>query len=178
MQTSKLMGQIPLEQEFRGLQAVRSVRYRLLHALARYLPMFPRWRVALHRMRGVHIGEEVFIGSDVFIDNTYPESIVIEDMVTIISRTMILGHTFIPHHLTDVMGDDGPAKKGAVLKKGCYLGAQCIVMPGVTIGENAVVGAGSIVTTDIPPNSVAMGSPARAVRTFHLGKNDLLRTLC
>lgn len=160
------MGPIPLEEEFRGLGAVHSVAKRLLHAGARHLPMFPAWRVALHRMRGVQIGEGVFIGSDVFIDNTYPESIVIEDWVTIISRTFIIGHTFIPRHLQKVLEKDDMARSGVLLKKGCYIGGQCIIMPGVTIGECSIVGAGSVVTRDIPGYSIAMGIPARVTRAF------------
>jgi maltose O-acetyltransferase len=46
-----------------------------------------------------------------------------------------------------------------------WLGGGVIVLPGVTIGENTVVGAGSIVTTDLPPNVVAAGNPARVVRS-------------
>jgi maltose O-acetyltransferase len=46
-----------------------------------------------------------------------------------------------------------------------WLGGGVIVLPGVTIGENTVVGAGSIVTTDLPPNAVAAGNPARVVRS-------------
>ena len=158
----KLMGQIPLEDEFRGFGAIRSVLSRFLHAAARYLPMYPGWRVSLHRLRGVKIGRNVFIGSDVFIDNTYPDSIVIEDAVTIISRTFIIGHNFIPRHLEAVLARaDFSPKPGVRFKKGCYIGAQCIILPGVTIGECAVVGAGSVVTGDIPDFSIAMGSPAK-----------------
>jgi acetyltransferase-like isoleucine patch superfamily enzyme len=156
------MGQIPLEDEFRGVRAFQSVLNRLLHAAARYLPMYPGWRVALHRLRGVRIGRNVFIGSDVFIDNTYPESIVIENDVTLISRTFIIGHNFIPRHLEPVLArKDAVPKPGVRFKKGCYIGAQCIILPGVTVGECAVVGAGSVVTGDIPGFTIAMGSPAK-----------------
>jgi acetyltransferase-like isoleucine patch superfamily enzyme len=169
LRNRKRMGQIPLEKEFRGIGALRSVFNRLLHALARGLPMYPAWRTKLHRIRGVKIGKGVFIGSDVFIDNTYPESIVIEDHVTIISRTFIVGHTFDPLHLKNVLSDNTRAKKrGVTLKKGCYVGAQCAILPGVTIGECAVVGAGSVVTEDIPSYSIAVGVPAKVVRTFTL----------
>ncbi|RYY14386.1 MAG: acyltransferase, partial [Chitinophagaceae bacterium] len=51
-----------------------------------------------------------------------------------------------------------------VLKKGCWIGANAIILPGVTIGENSVVGAGSIVTKSIPDRVVAVGSPARVVK--------------
>jgi acetyltransferase-like isoleucine patch superfamily enzyme len=169
---SGLMGQIPLEREFRGFGALRSVANRLLHAAARYLPMYPGWRVTLHRIRGVKIGTGVFIGSDVFIDNTYPDSIVIEDFVTIISRTFIIGHNFIPVHLKNIIAKDTPPKQGVLLKKGSYIGAQSIILPGVIIGECAVVGAGSVVTNDIPDFSIAVGSPARV--THHFNKTDII----
>lgn len=50
------------------------------------------------------------------------------------------------------------------LKKGCWIGAGVIILPGVTIGENTVVGAGSVVTKSIPAYSVALGNPAKVIR--------------
>ncbi|MET8555748.1 maltose acetyltransferase domain-containing protein [Streptomyces sp. NPDC004959] len=47
-----------------------------------------------------------------------------------------------------------------------WLGGGVLVLPGITIGENSVVGAGSVVTKDLPPNTVAAGNPARVVRTL------------
>ena len=54
--------------------------------------------------------------------------------------------------------------------KNCWLGAGVIVMPGVTIGDNTVIGAGSIVTRDIPANVVAVGNPCRVMRP--VGERD------
>ncbi|MDE7370423.1 MAG: acyltransferase, partial [Desulfovibrio sp.] len=51
-----------------------------------------------------------------------------------------------------------------------WLGMQCIVLKGVTIGEGAIVGAGSVVTRDIPPRTLAAGAPARVIR--HLGPKE------
>ncbi len=51
-----------------------------------------------------------------------------------------------------------------VLRKGCWIGAGCIILPGVEIGENSVIGAGSVVTRNIPPRVVAYGNPAMVVR--------------
>ncbi len=166
------MGQIPLEEEFRGMGAIKSVARRLLHAVARYLPMFPSWRVKLHRLRGVKIGKGVFIGSDVFIDNTYPDSIIIEDFVTIISNSFIIGHSFVPVHLRRVLQTEDGEKRGVCLRKGCYLGARSIIMPGVTVGECSVIASGSVVTHDIPPYSVAVGAPANVTRTFDMEDVD------
>ena len=50
------------------------------------------------------------------------------------------------------------------LKKGCPIGSHSVVMPGVTIGENAIVGAFSFVNADIPDNAVAYGVPAKVVK--------------
>ena len=54
--------------------------------------------------------------------------------------------------------------------KNCWLGAGVIVLPGVTIGDNTVVGAGSVVTKDLSPNVVAVGNPARVLR--EIGERD------
>jgi acetyltransferase-like isoleucine patch superfamily enzyme len=50
------------------------------------------------------------------------------------------------------------------VKKGASIGAQSIIVCGVTIGENATVGAGAVVTKDVPPNAVVVGNPARPVK--------------
>lgn len=52
------------------------------------------------------------------------------------------------------------------IRENAWLGANVVVLPSVTIGENSVVGAGAVVTEDIPPNSVAVGVPARVVKTI------------
>ena len=52
------------------------------------------------------------------------------------------------------------------LKKGCWIGARVMILSGVTVGEHSVVGAGSVVTKDVPPFSVAVGNPARVIKTI------------
>jgi acetyltransferase-like isoleucine patch superfamily enzyme len=64
-------------------------------------------------------------------------------------------------------GHDEPAD--IILMDGCWIGANVILLPGVTIGRNTVVGAGSVVTKSLPDNSVAVGNPARVIRTLHRG---------
>ncbi|SEI92473.1 Acetyltransferase (isoleucine patch superfamily) [Bhargavaea ginsengi] len=61
----------------------------------------------------------------------------------------------------------------------CFIGIDTIIMPGVKIGENTVVGAGSIVTKDIPGNSVAVGSPARVIMTLeeYIERSEKNRTI-
>jgi maltose O-acetyltransferase len=62
--------------------------------------------------------------------------------------------------------DKWEAAKPIVIMDNVWLGGGVIVGPGVTIGENTVVGAGAVVVRDLPPNVVAVGNPARAIRTF------------
>jgi galactoside O-acetyltransferase len=54
--------------------------------------------------------------------------------------------------------------------KNVWVGANAVIMPGVTIGDNSVIGGGSVVTNDIPPNVVAIGIPCRIVR--EIGEKD------
>ena len=58
------------------------------------------------------------------------------------------------------------------LASGVWIGAGAIILPGISIGENSVIGAGSVVTRDIPPNVVAVGNPCRVMR--EINENDKL----
>ncbi len=68
--------------------------------------------------------------------------------------------------------DKYPRSKGewkllkTVVKKGASIGAGSVILPGITIGENAMVGAGSVVTKDVPPNAVVAGNPARVIKNI------------
>ena len=61
---------------------------------------------------------------------------------------------------------DNERAEPIVIEDNVWLGGHVIVLPGVTIGRNTVVGAGSVVTKDLPPNVVAAGNPARVIRTL------------
>lgn len=56
--------------------------------------------------------------------------------------------------------------RGAHIKRGAKIGANATLLPGVVIGENALIGAGSVVTRDVPPNAVVAGNPARIINTL------------
>ena len=78
-------------------------------------------------------------------------------------------HIYVGNHRFDdptraVIDQGHTPSRAVVLKRGCWVGANAIVLPGVTIGENAVVGAGSVVTKDIASSVVAAGNPARVIR--------------
>ena len=73
------------------------------------------------------------------------------------------GHPFLPKLRLEAYQYNMPVHIG----KNCWLGAGVIVLPGVTIGDNTVIGAGSVVTKDIPSNVVAVGNPCRVLREIN-----------
>jgi acetyltransferase-like isoleucine patch superfamily enzyme len=104
------------------------------------------WRVS-YRER-FRLGKHVEIGSFTMIDAR--EGIEVEDDVKIGFGCIILSHSSIDRK-------SGPV----VLRKGCKIGANTVVMPNTEIGENAVIGANSFVNHDVPQSEIWVGSPAR-----------------
>ena len=78
-------------------------------------------------------------------------------------------HPMLPEERRFMLDKDGIKRhlcyaKPVVIGKDCWFGANVVVCPGVTVGDNCVIGAGSVVTRDIPPNSFAAGNPCRVIR--------------
>ena len=114
----------------------------------------------------VHLGKQVYANSHLtLVDDTH---IYIGDY-TMIGPNVTLataGHPILPELRVKGLQFNMPVHIG----KNCWLGAGVVVMPGVTIGDNSVIGAGSIVTKDIPANVVAVGNPCRVLRK--IGEHD------
>lgn len=130
-------------------------------------PFAPRkLRPKLMRKMGCTVGKECFIGDYVRVDTSHADMITLEDHVSIASGTRLLCHQrdFSNYYVGDDYMDLGYTIKPIVLKKGCLIGMESMVLPGVTVGEGAIVGAGSLVTRDIPAWTIASGRPARVVR--------------
>lgn len=97
------------------------------------------------------------IGEDVRFDTLYPEKILIEQGVVITAGTLILSHF--------VLSPKPDNKDIAVhIKEYAFIGAHTIICKPVTIGRGAIVGAGSVITKDIPDNEIWAGNPARLIR--------------
>lgn len=127
--------------------------------------------VDFHCEYGKHIfiGERVIINMNcTFIDNNYIE---IGNDVFIASCVHLITATHSTRLEERVIGDwsngDGICHtyaKPIKICDGAWLGGSVTVLPGVTIGKNSVIGAGSVVTRDIPDNCVAVGNPCRVIR--------------
>lgn len=130
-------------------------------------PFEPRkLRPFILRRMGCKVGKGCFMGDYVRIDTSHPDMITIENNVSIASGSRLLCHQ---RDFSDFcVGDDymklGYVVKPIVLKKGCLIGMESFVMPGVTVGEGAIVGAGSLVTKDIPAWTIAAGRPAKVLK--------------
>ncbi len=113
--------------------------------------------------RFVHFGKGVYANFNLtLVDDTH---IYVGDY-TMLGPNVVLataGHPILPELRPLAYQYNMPVHIG----KNCWLGAGVVVLPGVTIGDNSVIGAGSIVTKDIPSNVVAVGNPCRVLREIN-----------
>jgi len=139
----------------------------LLQSIAHISP-YPGLTMFLQRLRGVKIGKHIFIGAGVNIDDVYPCMVTIEDYVSIGMRTMIFAHSN-PTCSLELKTKYYPRKVATVIiKRGAWIAPGCIILAGVTIGENSVVGAGSVVTKNVLPYTVVGGSPAKIISRLNV----------
>ena len=130
-------------------------------------PFAPRkLRSSCLRKIGCHVGKNVFIGDYVRVDLNHAGMIYIDDYAHITAGCRLLCHQ---RDLRNYRKGDNAAKCGYKLGeihigKGVMVGMETMIMPGVTIGDGAIVGAYSLVTKDIPPYTVATGRPAKVVK--------------
>ncbi len=121
------------------------------------------WRLRLHRWRGVNIGKNVLIGFRVSLDHSHPEYIYIEDEVSLAGNNYLLAHSNPYLHFEKVLPS---FVAPIVIKKGAWIGIGATIMPGVVVGEYAVVATGSIVTKDVPPKCLVGGMPAKVLKDW------------
>ncbi len=142
---------------------------RVLAILALYGPGAETFRVRLHRRRGVKIGSGCFIGTDVILETQFPQLVEIGDRVDVGMRTTVIAHQ---------QGETADETKPSVrIGDDVFIGPGSIILPHVTIGAGAVVTAGSVVTTSVPPLTMVRGNPAAPVATCKvpLGRSTPLR---
>lgn len=108
--------------------------------------------------QNVNVGSKAVIGNGVKIQNNVSvyDDVIVEDDV-FLGPSMVFTNVINPRAFIQRKDE----YKKTVLKRGCSIGANVTIVCGVTIGEYAMVGAGSVVTKDVPPYALVYGNPAR-----------------
>lgn len=120
------------------------------------------WRVLvdsypkyLRRVYKMEIGQNTRISWKAHLDKSInPRGIHIGDGTYVLNGAMILSHDACRR-----------LKADTIIGSNCVIGVRSIILPGVKIGESSIVGAGSVVTKDVPAHSVVAGNPAKVIRT-------------
>jgi len=136
---------------------------KIIKTAAKHAPGY-RIRAGLLAMAGYRIGSRVFIGEDLIIKDEPADRgmVKIGDRVAIADRVMLVtsSRANFSHYRLQM----GEVRAPIEIGEDAWLGAGCIVLPGVRIGRGAVVGAASLVTMSVPDFTVVAGIPARQVR--------------
>lgn len=120
---------------------------RILQRLVYIAPGGFSVRPMMQRFRGVNIGKNVWISQFVYIDEIHPEAVTIGENSSIGIRSSIIAHIYW-----------GPRKnlngyKEVVIEKDVFVGPHCLILPGVHIGEGAVIKGGSVLTRNVPAHT-------------------------
>lgn len=114
-----------------------------------------------------NFGKFISIGKNVFINHACSfldmGGITIEDHVLIGPRVNLVTE----NHPTDPTDRRALITKPILIKRNAWLGANCTILPGVTVGENSIVAAGAVVSKDVPDNTVVGGIPARVIKSIN-----------
>jgi len=113
---------------------------------------------------GLVIGDDCFLGDECLLD--LAEGLTLERQVTLAERVLVLTHTNVGYADHPLQPHFPAQAAPVVIEQGAFLGANVTVLPGLRIGSQAFVAAGSVVTADVPPRTLVAGVPARAIRTI------------
>lgn len=121
--------------------------------------------ISYYRSKGVYIGRDVYVKDPKFlsIDISRPSLIEIGDHVFLHKGLRILTHDYASWVFVNSLDDFIPSSGRVKIGNNVWFGENCTVLKGVNIGDNCVIGYGSVVTKNIPSNSVAVGIPAKVI---------------
>ena len=121
--------------------------------------IFRKIRVFKLRLKGFDIPYSAIIEGNVKLDKLYPEGVHIGENTLVAGGSIILSHDHCKR-----VGDNQPYLIDTYIGKNCFIAVKSIILPGIKIGNQVIVGAGSVVTKDVPSNTIVAGNPAKIVR--------------
>ncbi len=116
-------------------------------------------RVFRLRLKGYNIPYSTIIEGNVLFDKLNPKGLYIGENTLIAGGVVILTHDHCKR-----VGNNQPYLTNTFIGKNCFIAINAIILPGVKIGDEVIVGAGAVVTKDIPSNCVVAGNPAKVIR--------------
>ncbi len=124
-----------------------------IRRLIRYTVIFIMYLIytKIYKMK---IAKSARISFGAKLDKTYPKGIHIGEESYIASGAIIFSHDYSKDLKTDIF-----------IGKRCFVGANAIIMPGIKIGDQVIVGAGSVVTKNVESNTIVAGNPAKVLKT-------------
>ena len=121
--------------------------------------IFRKFRVFKYRLKGYDIPYSAIIEGSVLLDKLYPRGIHIGEYTLVAGGATILSHDHCKR-----VGNNQPFLVDTFIGKNCFIAVGAIILPGVKIGDEVIVGAGAVVTKDVPSNTVVAGNPAKIIR--------------
>lgn len=132
----------------------------LLNVWAQTTP-WNRLRIQMQRWRGVNIGKDVHVGTYVNMDLPYPYFITVEDGVSLAGSITILAHNKpLKYHRNCSPSYIAPV----TIRRNAWVAVNVTILPGVEVGEGAIVASNSLVNKDVPPMTLCGGVPAKVIK--------------
>lgn len=124
------------------------------------------------KYRGEKLSPQLLIGNNVYINDGFmclvTDKVTIENNVTVGPNVSVMSHNHGLNPESQSYLDNKLEIAPVTLKDGCWIGDKSIILPGVTVGKKAVIGAGSVVTKSIDDYAMAVGNPARIIKRYNL----------
>jgi acetyltransferase-like isoleucine patch superfamily enzyme len=141
---------------YRTVSRWKAVRNFIFIQMARYCPSLPLKNWIYRHVLGMKVGKNTAFALMVMVDVFFPERITVGDNTIIGYNSTLLTHEYLTHEYR--LGNIS-------IGSNVMIGANVTVLPGVTIGDHAVIAAGSVVHRDVPPYARVGGNPLRDLRS-------------
>jgi acetyltransferase-like isoleucine patch superfamily enzyme len=136
------------------------IRYIIMGSLSRILQKIRFYKLSILGYK--NISPSAIIESNLNLDRVFPAGIHIGENTLVASHTTILCHE---HVKRDLINCQNPWVTNTYIGKNTFIGVGSMILPGVKIGDEVIIGAASVVTKDIPSNSIAVGNPAKVIKS-------------